>query len=433
MSTTWTLVADTAQEYIKEAAVIPLAQNVPMHEVADVWRLPKVGDVLRIPRAGEMGLAETLSKDTLWDITNTSTGDADMSFAYSEHTIAEKGLFCNILKWAEFTSALDLAKLMGNRLINSAARTMNIDAYTALVEQAGLQHVTVGGLASSPIRELTNCTVGAAPTTTTVVLAEAVQIDDFWNLGQITFTTGRCAGLSRQITDFVASTDTVTFDALAVAPQVGDKANLMCLGNAVSSGALDLAATDVMTLTELYRAHERCRRYGAGAAGMGASNMDVAGIYRDRSGQIPQGIAFMPTEVAHTLRVSTMTATTSPYFQTPEGFQRAVGGNVSKIGGLLIAEVNHFLQATVTTQALAVGAGIGYPTVILYDHAWGCTVLKDNPGNKQGLDITVKMPGPKDPAIMWKSLKARGEMSIINAYFPLNSLWGAVLWSGVSV
>lgn len=62
------------------------------------------------------------------------------------------------------------------------------------------------------------------PTTTAFIAsaltgAHADHYKDAW----VTFLTGACAGVTKKITAFDASTDTVTVDALPTAPSVGDK------------------------------------------------------------------------------------------------------------------------------------------------------------------------------------------------------------------
>lgn len=60
---------------------------------------------------------------------------------------------------------------------------------------------------------------------TTTTLKDAtnrLEADDFWNLGTIFMTGGDNLGQSRAVTDFVASTDTLTFVAMPEAIQSGD-------------------------------------------------------------------------------------------------------------------------------------------------------------------------------------------------------------------
>lgn len=60
----------------------------------------------------------------------------------------------------------------------------------------------------------------AGGSTTTMIDAARTEADDFWNDKQIRFTSGANSGLVRRITDFVASSDTMTF-APAVNAAVG--------------------------------------------------------------------------------------------------------------------------------------------------------------------------------------------------------------------
>jgi len=55
--------------------------------------------------------------------------------------------------------------------------------------------------------------VATGGTTTTLIdINYLTQIDDYWNYGVVTFTSGDNNGASRKITDFVASSDTATLD-----------------------------------------------------------------------------------------------------------------------------------------------------------------------------------------------------------------------------
>jgi len=431
-------VANTISTYILESAVVPLMYNVPMHEVADIFKLPRAGDVLRVPRITEAALATALDKEAFYTIAST-TGLDDMSLSYSEFTINERGLHTKINKWAQYTSPLDLARIAGNRLINAAARTMNRDAYHELCgslasetpgSSGGLQWLRVDGVNTSATGELMGLVVDGTPSTVAIPCATLTEADNFWRYGQVTMTSGANAGISRRVTAFATTGDILTVDAFPTAIAVGDTFNVTVIGNGVITD--DLASTDTITLPALYKAHERCRRYGAGASGMGGPMMDVAGITRDRSGLIPQGIAFLPTCIAHDLRVALAgtAANTTDFWMTDAAVQRAFGGNLGKLGGLLCAEVNHNIRTNITDGVFSPTTGLAWPVVILYDHAFGCTTLKDPTGNRQGLDITTKIPGPSDIAVMYKSIKLQVEMDIINRYFTLNSLRGAVLWVG---
>jgi hypothetical protein len=442
-------VANTISTVIHEQAVVPLQYNVPLHEVAEVWKLPRVGDVLRVPRTVETPLSSVanLSKEGFYTIAS-SDGQDDFSFNYGEYTIYEQALYTVINKWAPYTSPMDLARIAGNRLINAAARIMNRNAYHeacgaldsdintlygAGTCSGGFQWLRADGANTSATGDLMGLVVGSSPTTISVACATLTEADNFWRYGQITFTSGKCAGLSRRITAFADTGDTVTFDALPVAPTAGDTFNITVLGNGVISD--DLGSGDTITLPMLYKAHERCRRYGAGAAQMTGPMLDVAGIARDRSGMIPQGIAFVPTAIAHDLRVATAgtAANTNNFWMTEAAVQRAFGGNLGKIGGLLIAEVNHNVRTNVTDGTFSLTAGLAWPTLVMYETGFGCTTLSSpGTGDKQGLNITTKIPSPSDIAVKYKSIKMQVEMDIINRYFVLNSLRGCVLWTGTS-
>ncbi len=80
--------------------------------------------------------------------------------------------------------------------------------------------------------------------TTTLVDDALTQADDYWNGGYITFTSGKNYGETRQVTDFTASSDTVTFSpALPYAVDSTSKYRLT-----VGTG---IAAGDVLTSTNL--------------------------------------------------------------------------------------------------------------------------------------------------------------------------------------
>jgi len=90
-------------------------------------------------------------------------------------------------------------------------------------------------------------TVGAAPTTTTVVAAELTEADHFWVNGLIIFTTGQNAGYAGEVTAFTTAANTVTFEpALKDAPAVGDLFRIV-----VTTG---LAATNIVTGSAVERA-----------------------------------------------------------------------------------------------------------------------------------------------------------------------------------
>jgi hypothetical protein len=84
-------------------------------------------------------------------------------------------------------------------------------------------------------------------TTTTVVDATLTQADNYWNDGIIIFTSGTNKGSAHLVTDFVASSDTVTFSpALEEAPAAGDTFRIV-----VTTG---LTTTDVITARSVERA-----------------------------------------------------------------------------------------------------------------------------------------------------------------------------------
>jgi hypothetical protein len=271
---------------------------------------------------------------------------------------------------------------------------------------------------------------------TTACRSDLTDIDDWWNNGQVTFIDGPNRGLSRKITDFANANGLITFDAFPQAPANGNNGFVTVLGNGTASGPSDIASTDLISLTQLYRARERCLRFGAGGLGIDDEFLDVTGETSKRDGMIRQGMIFMPTKLVHELTVSlagNATAQDQAFWQTSEGLLRAVGGVIKNVAGLMVVPVNYYKQAAISDGVLAVGTGAAHPSVILFPHAFGCTLLKDNPGNRQGLDVNVKAPSKNDIGHMWQSIKYQGELDIINKMFCANSLFSAVLWSGTNL
>ena len=441
MPVTSSNVDDAVSTHIYKQAINAIGYNVPLNEAAKVWQLPVSGDILRIPRSDEAAEMSTAGKNTRYDLTQTAAESTSV-IEYDEYTINEWIEYTEILKWAEFRTALDVAKIMGNRLIGAAARTMNTESYNALVDQDGLQMLRVDGETNSGATDLAAveaAVILAGSPSLTASNSDAAQINDYWNNGQIVFTSGSARGLSRAVTDFVQSSGVITYDTLPTGltvPSSGDTAFLFVLGNGISNGPTDLDSTDTITLAQLYRARERCLRFGAGALGMEGDQLDVTGITRKRDGHIRQGLIFMPTQIVHELQVTlagNAAAQDSAYFQTSEGFRRAVGGVVLNIGGLMVIPVNHFRRMAISNGALSSSTGAGFPSVVLYPNAFGCTTLKDNRGSRQGLTIVAKKISPKSDAYMFGSVKWRGEADLINAYFCPNSLHGCTMWSGTGL
>jgi hypothetical protein len=432
----------TAQEYIRRMAIVPVGYNVPQNEMCKVERLPQKGITLRVPKLREIG---EVSATELWASgdeimeANTTTGENALILDYDEYTMGKYGALVRVGDKAFFASLLDLVENVGMALTSCLARTMNALFYDGLVHQRGFQWMRVTGHTIAEGEY--NFTAAGTPTITTCP-SDAASVDDYWGhsayTGQITWYTGAAAGYSRGVTDFANASGVFTYDTLpaGVVPVSGDLFNCCVLGDdGVVVGAADLEVTDTITLAQLYRALERCRRYGAGAVRFAGPRMTVTGIRRDNSADVANGVAFMPTGVAHDLRVTlagNSDAQSMGYFNTSEGFRRAVGGQVDRIGGVLVVETNHFKRATATTGALSLTAGPLQPTVIMFQDAAGVTTLRDQPGRRQGLVSVMKRPGINDTAWAYGSLKAQGEMWVINKYFCRNALHGAVLWSGQS-
>jgi len=432
-------VTNVTQTYIRDRAFVPVAYNVPMNEMAKVFRLPRAGITLRVPKIREMALSGV---DTdLWSGIETDflqIGDTDgqvqLNLDYDDYTLTKRGAFVTVTDKAHYSSLVDIADAVSTALSSLIARQMNSDAYTAAITD-GFQWMRTDGDNTAAQFEQWDLTASSAGTTTTTIdTALTSAVTDFYKLGQITFVDGPNAGKSAVVSAFTTATDTLTHTAMPQAPGSGTTFHLCGVGNAEGSGPDDLAAANSMTLTQVYRALERCRRYGAGALRGAGPSLSVSGIMRDNSADVANGVGFIPTPIAHDLKLTVMKdgTATDAYFQTSEGFRRAVGGQLSRLGGVLFVEVNHQLRKSVTAGTLAATTGAAWPTVFLFKDAFGATVLKDNPGNRQGLSSVVKVPKKNDIAVLYDSIKLQAEMYVLNKYFAHNALHGAVMWAGTA-
>lgn len=441
VDTLYANISNTAQTYINRLAIMPVAYNVPQNELCSVERLPEKGIVLRVPRLRELATAVDVWSTEIHLVTS-ETGSQAINLDYDEYTMGKYGTYVRVGDKASFTSLLDLVENVGRALSLSMAKTMNNLVYDALAHQRGFQWMRTDGDNTAGNGEVQGRIAAGTPTTTTTP-SDSTEVDNFWGkastyYGQITFTSGANAGLSRRITAFANTNGVVTHDAFPQAAAAGDTFNLCTLGDdGVVVGPSDLASTDIMTLKQLYRALERCRRYGAGSVRFAGPRLTVTGFRRDNSSDVANGVAFMPTSVAQDLKAvlfdSSNSGTVQPYMLTSEGFRRAVGGVIDRIGGVMVVEVNHFKRAVVTTGVLGT-TGAAFPTLIMFEDAGGTTILRDaREGARQGLVSVMKRPAENDMAVLYGSVKAQGEMWVINKYFARNSLWGAVLWAGTAV
>jgi len=436
--TLYTNIVNTSQEYIARKAIMPVAYNVPQNEMMTVERLPQKGIILRVPRVRELALATDVWATEI-HLASSTTGAQAMNFDYDEYTMEKLGTYVRVGDKASFSSLLEMVDNVGRVLSNSMARTMNNSVYDALAHQRGFQWMRVDGDNTAANGEVQGRIAAGVPTETTTP-SNSAEVDSFWGLaatfyGQITFTSGANAGLSRRITDFANATGLVTHDAFPQAAVSGDTFDLCNLGDdGVIVGPGNLAASDTMTLKQLYRALERCRRRGAGSIRFAGPTLTMTGIRRDNSADVANGVAFMPTSVAHDVKATLYdagVANNNDYFQTSEGFRRAVGGQISRIGGCLVVETNHFKRASIA-GVLASGTGVGFPVMVMFQDGGGATVLRDQPSRRQGLVSVMKKPSNNDMAILYGSVKAQGEMWVINKYFCRNSLWGAIMWCGTT-
>jgi hypothetical protein len=88
----------------------------------------------------------------------------------------------------------------------------------------------------------------AGGTTTTMVDAARVEVDDFWNGYVIRFTSGANSGLTRVITDFVDATNQIVFSpAVTANVGAGDTYEIFQSGTIISAGIADaLGSTSTM-------------------------------------------------------------------------------------------------------------------------------------------------------------------------------------------
>lgn len=248
-------------------------------------------------------------------------------------------------------------------------------------------------------------TVGAAPTTTTVVAAELVQADDFWNDGVIIFTSGQNAGYAGLVSDFVASTDTVTFaPALKDAPAVGDSFRIVA--------TTGLAATNIVTGSAVERAvailkHNKAPKY---------------------DGKFYAGI--MSPFVKYDFMQDSAWVN-AIHYASP---QDILNGELGKWGGVRFWEDTEGWTETICTGAATSGArGFGYysatgtinHTPIFGKHCFAGTRIS---GVKDKL--IVKVPGPQDTsnyinAWSMASWRAYFVAVVLNGKFGVNILSGA--------
>lgn len=427
-------ISNTAQEYIKRMAIMPVAYNVPQNEMMTVERLPQKGIILRVPRVRELIEAVDVWNQEI-HLASSDVGSQSMNFDFDQYTLQKLGTYVRISDKAMFSSLLDMVENVGRILSNSMARTMNTSLYNELAAQKGLQWLRTDGANTPATGEVQGRIAAGSPTTITTP-SNSAEVDDFWGssgdgfFGQITFTSGANAGLARRIVDFANTAGVVTHDAFPQAAASADLFNLTSLGDdGTVVGPTDLD-TD-FTLKSIYKALERCRRYGAGSVRFAGPRLTMTGIRRDNSADVANGVCFVPTQVAQDIKdtlYDNASVADSAYFQTSEGFRRAVGGQISRIGGVMFVETNHFQSTLATTGVLQKALGALLPAMILFQDAGGATVLRDAPGKRQGLVSVMKKPGNDDMSILYGSIKAQGEMWVINRYFSRNSLWGAIMW-----
>jgi len=248
--------------------------------------------------------------------------------------------------------------------------------------------------------------VTSAPLTTTITAALLTQADDFWNDGVIIFTSGQNAGYAGLVSDFVASSDTVTFGpALKDVCAVGDTFRIV-----VSTG---LAATNIVTGSAVERAvailkHNKAPKY---------------------DGKFYAGI-MSPFVVYDFMQDSAWV--NAVHYASP---QDILNGELGKWGGVRFWEDTEGWTETITTGASTSAArGFGYysatgtinHTPIFGKHCFAGTRIS---GVKDKL--IIKIPGPQDTSNFinaWSMVSWR-------AYFVavvLNGLFGVNIVSGAS-
>jgi hypothetical protein len=101
---------------------------------------------------------------------------------------------------------------------------------------------------ASATHQFYDVAVTSAGTSTTVIASALTQADDFFNGGKIVITSGPGYGEARTITDFVASSDTLTVaPAFDTTPTTASKFAIATPGNAAAAD--NIVAGDVITST----------------------------------------------------------------------------------------------------------------------------------------------------------------------------------------
>ena len=247
--------------------------------------------------------------------------------------------------------------------------------------------------------------VTTAPSTTTITAALLVQADDFWNDAVIIFTSGQNAGYAGLVSDFVASTDTVTFaPALKDACAVGDSFRIVA--------TTGLAATNIVTGSAVERAvailkHNKAPKYD-GKYYAGIMSPFVKYDFMQDSAWV-----------------------NAIHYASP---QDILNGELGKWGGVRFWEDTEGWTETVCTGAATSGArGFGYysatgtinHTPIFGKHCFAGTRIS---GVKDKL--IVKVPGPQDTsnyinAWAMASWRAYFVAVVLNGKFGVNILSGA--------
>lgn len=427
-------VANWTQTYIWRQALIPLAYRVPQVTMLETRALPAPGVSLQINVAVEQSEMASLSEVTTI-AENEAEGLAEILYGKRTYTIAKKGKAHVITDLSGYSSLGDLALDSSNLLKSVGARTLSSLFYDAMAKAAGLRWLRQDGNTAAQKQQLT---VDVNSTATSLLCDELTEADDFWNNGQVLFTSGKLTGQAFEVTDFANTLGNLTVATMPVVPDAGDKFDICTLGDDVST-VDKVSNTDILSLPKILLAATYCRAYGAASETQGGGlqlQYDAAGIRREVSPSVANGVVFLHDFLLQGMldgMSDVAQAASQVLWQSDEGYATLVGGGLRRMGGLLFVPVNYHKRASVTDGTLSNTTGVAWPTVIMFKDCGLVTTLKDNKGDNHGLVVRSKVPAPNDIANNFDSIKMRNEMYMYNAFGVKNSLHGAVLWSGTQL
>ncbi len=158
-------------------------------------------------------------------------------------TVAEYGDYVEI---AEIASKTSIDKGIKEKVaIVSQQASDTIEEIIKLNVGTGFQRMRADGDATYQVDTIADGTFGS---TTTLIASSLTQLDDFWNGGYVTFTNpaDKLYGITVQVSDFEAATDTLTVATLPTAPTAISTFRLV-----VGTG---IAAGDVLSTTVIKKA-----------------------------------------------------------------------------------------------------------------------------------------------------------------------------------